>query len=247
MPPQLVAVIPVYNHASRVATVARGLAARGLPVLVVDDGSSDDPAAALAGVAGVTLVRHAENRGKGAALLTGLALARRAGAAWALTLDADGQHDPADAARFLARLAAEPRAILLGVRQGMDPGQAPWSSRWGRRFSNFWVWAAGGGWQADSQSGFRAYPLPETLGLAARARRFQFEVEILVLAAWAGLPVREAPVTVVYQPGAQRVSHFRPWRDFWRNSRVFTRLVLWRIFLPARLRARLALRTEARS
>lgn len=117
----------------------------------------------------------------------------------------------------------------------MERSRVPWTSRWGRRFSNFWVWAACGRWFSDSQSGFRVYPLPETLDLGAKASRFQFEVEILVLAAWRGIPVIEVPVPALYEPG-ERVSHFKPWLDFWRNTRTFARLVATRFFIPLRLR-----------
>jgi len=101
----------------------------------------------------------------------------------------------------------------------------------GRGFSGFWVWAAGGPRLADSQSGFRVYPSAETLALPTRARRFEFEVEVLVWARRAGIPIREVPVSVVYDPPGGRVSHFRPWRDFGRNSATFTRLIASR-FLP---------------
>ena len=106
------------------------------------------------------------------------------------------------------------RVIVVGNRQGMAGENVPWTSRFGRGFSNFWVWAAGGPWIADSQSGFRLYPLPEALQLGVRARRYQFEVEILVRARRSGIATVEVPVSVVYQPKGVRVSHFRPWRDF---------------------------------
>ena len=77
--------------------------------------------------------------------------------------------------------------------------------------------------------GMRVYPLPETLALGVRARRFQFEVEILVRARWEGIPVLEAPVWVSYAPGSKRISHFRPFVDFCRNSETFTRLIFLRI------------------
>jgi hypothetical protein len=80
------------------------------------------------------------------------------------------------------------------------------------------------------------YPLPETMRLGARSRRFQFEVEILVRAAWSGIPILEIPVQAVYGPAEERISHFRPWLDFWRNTKTFTRLVASRILIPRTLR-----------
>jgi hypothetical protein len=114
----------------------------------------------------------------------------------------------------------------------------PWTSRFGRGFSNFWVRAAGGGRLTDSQSGLRVYPLPETLQLGVRARRFQFEVEVLAKAGWRGLPVKEVPVSVDYHPGGQRISHFRPFVDFCRNTGTFTRLIFQRVVLPRAVRRR---------
>jgi hypothetical protein len=106
---------------------------------------------------------------------------------------------------------------------------APWTSRFGRGFSNFWIRRAGGPRVTDSQSGFRIYPLPEVLTLGVRAQRYQFEIEVLVKAAWADLPVIEAPVNVRYF-GAERVSHFRPFVDFCRNTGTFARLITRRVF-----------------
>ena len=120
--------------------------------------------------------------------------------------------------------------MVVGCREGMDDPSIPWTSRFGRKFSNFWVWAAGGPPLSDTQSGYRVYPVPETLRLRARARRFAFEVEVLVLARRKKIPVLQAPVSVDYKPGGKRVSHFRPFADFWRNSYAFTRLLTTRAF-----------------
>lgn len=221
--------IPVYNHAAGVAGVIERARPLGLPIWVVDDGSTDGTAARLAGMAGITVIRHGENRGKGAALLTGFgALAGRAD--WAVTLDADGQHDPADVPAMVAAIPPGRRPIVIGRREGMVGADVPWTSRFGRGFSNFWVRCAGGPRLTDTQSGMRIYPLPEAAGLGVLARRFQFEVEVLVRARWAGIPVVEAPVAVSYTPGMKRISHFRPWVDFCRNSATFSRLILLRIW-----------------
>ncbi len=221
-------VIPVYNHEERVAGVITRARALKVPVFVVDDGSTDRTGAIIDNIDEITVLRHETNQGKGAALLTGFAAAAEK-AKWAVTIDADGQHDPTEAVNFFRAVAAGPRAIVVGDRQGMEGDHVPWTSRFGRGFSNFWVWVAGGPRVRDSQSGFRLYPLPEALKLGVRARRFQFEVEILVRAKEQGLAVLERPVRVVYQPGAERVSHFRPFVDFCRNSATFSRLIFLRI------------------
>ncbi len=222
-------VIPVYNHGTRIGDVMRQVSSLGFPVFVVDDGSTDETAAILSSVEGVTVLRHSQNMGKGAALLTGFQEAEK-NFEWALTLDADGQHKPEDAENLLQAVAEGQRPIVVGNRQGMDGEHVPWTSRFGRTFSNFWVWVSGGPPINDSQSGFRLYPLPESLALDVRARRFQFEVEILVKANQQGIPVVEAPVQVVYQKGTERISHFHPWKDFFRNSATFSRLIFQRIF-----------------
>jgi glycosyltransferase involved in cell wall biosynthesis len=188
-------------------------------------------------LAGVEVLRHEANRGKGAALRTGFAAASRA-ADWAITVDADGQHEPRQAAELIAAIPAGERPIVVGFREGMDRPDIPWKSRFGRRFSNLWVRASGGPRVLDTRTGFRIYPLPEALQLGAHARRFQFEVEVLVLACWKGVPVVEVPVRVTYSPPGGRITHYRPFVDFWRNNAVFGRLITARLFLPRRVRAR---------
>ena len=232
----LAIVIPTYNHGTRVAAVIEGARHLGLPIIVVDDGSTDDTRERLAACSGITVLRHTRNRGKGAALVTGMRAAAAASAQWAITLDADGQHRAADAQNLLAAIPDGQRPIVLGRRRLMD--EAPWTSRAGREFSNFWVWVAGAPWLHDTQSGFRAYPLPETLDLEIRARRYQYEIEVLAKASWAGIPIVEAPIGVVYQPGAGRISHFQPGKDFLRNTATFYHLITRRVFAPRLWRRR---------
>ena len=228
-------VIPVFNHGKQVRNVVEKALCIGSPVIVVNDGSTDDTPKILAAIAGITVIHHQENRGKGASLLSGLTEATQV-ADWAITIDADGQHNPADIPSVVEAIPEGQRPLVIGKRSGMEQENVPWTSFWGRRFSNFWVWASCGRWLSDSQSGFRVYPLPETMQLRSLARRYQFEVEILVLATWKGLPIIEVPVTVLYGPDQERVSHFRPWLDFWRNTRTFSRLIATRILIPSRRR-----------
>ena len=222
-------VIPVYNHATTVAEVVRQAIELRYPVFVVDDGSTDDTSQRLKEITGINIVTHKENRGKGAAILSGFAAAAKV-ADMVITIDADGQHYPQDALALVAALPEGVRPIVVGKRMYAAGEHVPWTSRFGRKFSNFWVWVSGGPALSDSQSGMRIYPLPESINLEVKARRFQFEVEILVKAKTKGIPVIEVPVRVNYNPGGERISHFRPFVDFMRNSSTFSRLIFTRIF-----------------
>ncbi len=230
MNPRCAIVIPAYNHGRQLHDVLAKTLRFGFPVFVVDDGSTDSTPEMLALSPQVTVIRHEMNQGKGAALLDGFSLAAKV-ADYAITLDADGQHNPDDIPSLVGAVQRETRPLVIGKRSGMEHPNVPWTSRWGRRFSNFWVWASCGKWVSDSQSGFRLYPLPETLSLGARSRRFQFEVEVLVRAIWSGIPIREVPVSARYDSATERISHFRPFVDFVRNFFVFTKLILMRFFV----------------
>ena len=229
--------IPAYNHVDTVCSVAQKALQLGFPVYVVDDGSTDATAQQVGRLEGVRLIRHAANQGKGAALKTGMQAAMTA-ARWCIAMDADGQHDPLDASALIQAIPENKRPIVIGVRQAMATEGAHWTSRFGRKFSNFWVWTAGGHRSLDTQSGFRIYPLPETLQLGVVADRYQFEVEVIVKARWKSLPLVEAPVSVRY-PAGERVSHFRPFVDFMRNSATFARLIVQRLFVPHAIRRKM--------
>jgi len=227
--PRFAVIIPTYNHGRRVVAVVRQAMSLGLPIFVVDDGSTDDTATRLRSIIGIHRLVHPQNRGKGAALLTGMRAAAEV-ADYAVTIDADGQHDPVDALKLMAAIPAKRRAIVVGRRKMAD---APWTSRQGRRFSNFWVRVSGGPTLSDSQSGFRIYPLPETLELGVVARRYQCEVEVLARAAWQGIPVKEATISADYGSALPRISHFHPFIDFMRNFGAFSRLIIRRVFTPS--------------
>jgi glycosyltransferase involved in cell wall biosynthesis len=233
-----VLIIPVYNHEKKVADVVREALKLGRPIFVVDDGSTDASWEQVKSIAGIVVLRHPVNEGKGAAIMTGFAAAAPL-ADWAVTIDADGQHHPADVLNLVRAIPADERPIIVGRREGMLEPHIPWTSRFGRHFSNFWVRLSGGPAISDSQSGMRLYPLPEAMNLKVRARRFQFEVEILVRARWRGIPVLEAPVRVSYEPGGRRVSHFRPFVDFMRNTGAFSRLIVMRILIPSFIRKKM--------
>jgi glycosyltransferase involved in cell wall biosynthesis len=205
------ALIPALDCEATIGAVVRGTRVQLAHVLVIDDGSRDATAdAAKAAVAEV--LRQPKNRGKGAALRAGLAALHERGVTHALTLDGDGQHLPDDIPALLAASAAQPRALVLGARQH-EPGSLAPIRVFGNRFANRWVRIACGAAFEDTQSGFRVYPVAETLALGCRADRFAFETEVLIRAVRVGIPVRSVPVHVYNPPAGERVSHFRGFSD----------------------------------
>ena len=198
-------IIPVFNNVSTVGDVVQGTLQHCSTVLVCDDGSTDG-SGANAEAAGAVVLRHAHNEGKGVALRTLLAEAHRRGFRHAISMDADGQHLASDLPALATALIEEPGSLVLGARNLVAAG-APPSSEFGRRCSNWWIWFETGLRLPDTQSGFRGYPVPEVMELGAGHRRYEFETDVLLRAAWAGIPIRSRPITVIYS--ASRTTHFR--------------------------------------
>lgn len=221
-------VIPVFNNHATVRAVA--LAAREeLPqVVVVDDGSTDADISALFQGTDIVVLRHAVNQGKGRAILTGLHYVREQAGRFMITLDADGQHHPRDIPKFLPILETEPATIVIGARR-MSAPNVPASSRFGMRFSDFWLRLETGLPMRDTQSGFRAYPVELVSQLTCVSSHYDFEIEILARAAWAGLQVKSVDVGVVYAEPGRRISHFRPFLDNLRLTHRHVLLVLRRL------------------
>lgn len=184
-------------------------------VIVIDDGSTDGTAA-VARSRDCELVSHAKNRGKGAALMSGLRAARTRGHDVALSVDADGQH-PADAARRVLLAAGDPSALVLGIR-GLVTAGAPRKNQISNGISNFFISRFAGRPLQDTQCGLRRYPIETTLALAARGEGYDFEAEVLLRAIWAGVEVVEEPIRVLYPQ--DRVTHFHVVRDPWRIVRT---------------------------
>lgn len=203
--------IPALDCEATIAAVVEGARRHAGPVLVVSDGSTDRTEA-LAEEAGAEVVRQPVNRGKGAALRLGMRMLAERGATHALCVDGDGQHLPSEIPAMLAAARSEPGALVLGVRR-IEPGSVAPMRIFGNRFANRWVEIASGQRVEDSQSGFRVYPIRETLALGCRADRFAFETEVLIRAARAGMPIRAVPVAVFNPPVDERISHFRPFVD----------------------------------
>ena len=200
--------IPALDCANTIATVVGGARRFVDTVLVVSDGSTDATPQQAAG-AGAEVVCHSTTLGKGAALLTGMRHLVDRGFARVLTMDGDGQH-LSDEIPALLHASDQTRGdVVIGARQ-IDPAVVAPSKLFGNRFANRWVEIACGQSLPDTQSGFRVYPLRETLALGVRARHFAFETEVLIRAARAGMPLHSVPVQVFYAPPGERVSHYRP-------------------------------------
>jgi len=205
------AVIPALDAERTIEAVVTGALAQLATVIVVDDGSRDRTAAIALG-AGALVTSHPENRGKGAALKRGLALAQNLGHDVVVTLDADGQHPPQEIPKLLAA-TNDPSALVLGVRD-MVAANAPIANQRSNAFANRFLSFVTGVRLGDTQCGMRRYPIAATLGLAVRDDRFAFETEVLLRAIRAGIPLVQAPIEVRYPD--DRTTHFDARRDPWR-------------------------------
>jgi len=217
-------IIPTYNNHRTLADVISGVLKYTDAVIVVNDGSTDDTAEILAQFPSLTIITHPRNRGKGTALRNGFEKARQMGFEFVITIDSDGQHFPEDIPVFIERLNASDGNILLIGERNMAQEGIPRKSSFGNKFSNFWFWFETGVTLGDTQSGFRLYPLTR-MPKRYFTPKFEFEIESIVRAAWKGVKVENVPVKVYYEQ-QNRVSHFRPFRDFTRISILNTVLVL---------------------
>lgn len=217
--------IPTYNNAGSILRVIDDVRRYASDILVIDDGSTDRTAELLSRADGIRTIGYAKNRGKGYALRLALRTAAEEGYRYLLTLDADGQHFADDIPRFVERIEEAPDTLLVGARN-LSADNMPSKNSFANRFSNFWFRVETGIRMADTQSGFRLYPVTALSSIRPLTSRYEFEVEILVCAAWRGIPVENIPIRVYYPPAGERVSHFRPFRDFARISLLNTFLVI---------------------
>jgi glycosyltransferase involved in cell wall biosynthesis len=216
--------LPTYNNGGTIAGVIDGIRLLTNDLIVVNDGSTDDTSLILDHYPGIQLISYTKNKGKGNALLTGFRYAISKGYQYAITIDSDGQHNPADIPAFAEKLQETGQALIIGERN-MEQASVPGKSNFGRKFSNFWFKVETGIDHNDTQSGFRLYPLLAFENMKFYTPKFEFEIEILVRLAWKGIKVESVPVSVRYFPKEERVSHFRPFRDFTRISILNTALV----------------------
>ncbi len=243
------AVIPVFNHERAIGAVLEGVAGHGLHVFLVDDGCSEICARELERLSAfpqVTLLRHPANRGKGAAVMTGMRAAHQRGFTHALQIDADGQHTLADIGRFVDEARAHPDSVICG--QPLFDASIPKVRYYGRYLTHALVWLETLSFEIrDSMCGFRLYPLADVETLARRAHigsHMDFDTEIIVRLFWNDVPTRWIGTRVSYP--ADGVSHFRMFFDNVRMTGLHIRLVLGMLTrLPLWLWRRLGPKTSA--
>ncbi|MBK8601127.1 MAG: DUF2062 domain-containing protein [Flavobacterium sp.] len=215
-------VVPTYNNQNTLQRVLDSLLPFTSNIIIVNDGSTDATLEILKNYSQLTQIHHPINEGKGMALRNGFKKALELKYRYAITIDSDGQHFASDLPIFIEAIEDEPNTLFIGSRN-MKHDNVPQKSSFGNKFSNFWFWFETGIKLQDTQSGYRLYPI-QIIPKNFFTTKFEFEIEVIVRSAWKGIPVKNIPVQVLYDP-VERVSHFRPFKDFTRISILNTVLV----------------------
>ena len=216
-------IVPTYNNQKTLKKVLDSILDFTPNIIIVNDGSTDETSEILKQYSQFTQIHHPKNIGKGRALRNGFRKAIEMHFEYAITIDSDGQHFASDIPNFIAEIQKEPNSLLIGSRN-MTQENVPKKSSFGNKFSNFWFQFETGIKLEDTQSGFRLYPL-KLIPKQFYTNKFEFEIEVIVRSAWKGIVVKNIPIQILYDP-AERVSHFRPFKDFTRISILNTVLVL---------------------
>ncbi|MNK36739.1 Undecaprenyl-phosphate mannosyltransferase [compost metagenome] len=189
-------IVPTYNNQKTLKKVLDSILDFTTNIIIVNDGSTDSTSEILKSYSQLTQIRHPQNLGKGRALRNGFRKALELDFEYAITIDSDGQHFAADIPVFLEAIQDEPNALLIGSRN-MTQENVPKKSSFGNKFSNFWFKFETGIKLDDTQSGFRLYPL-RLLPKRFYTNKFEFEIEVIVRAAWKGIVVKNIPIQVLY-------------------------------------------------
>lgn len=220
-------IIPTYNNEKTLKRVLESVLKYTSNIIIVNDGSTDSTTFILKEYSQLVQILHNKNSGKGIALRNGFKKALELNFKYAITIDSDGQHFASDVPAFLDFILKEENVLLIGSRN-MTQDEIPKKSSFGNKFSNFWFWFETGIKLQDTQSGYRLYPL-QLIPKKYFTTKFEFEIEVIVRSAWKGIPVKNIPIQVLYDP-TERVSHFRPFKDFTRISILNTVLVFITLF-----------------
>lgn len=229
--------IPTYNNQKTLRRVIDGvLAYSSEDIIVINDGSTDDTALILESYRGnIHILTNEKNSGKGFSLRRGFKEATVLGYKNAISIDSDGQHLPSDIPLFIETALRNPGALLMGSRN-MDQEGVPGKSSFGNKFSNFWFKFETGLTLPDTQTGFRLYPLDAIREIRLFTSKFETEIEVIVKLAWRDVKIIPINIQVIYDSN-ERVTHFRPFRDFTRISILNTYFVILTLlfYLPRRL------------
>nr|WP_299205645.1 DUF2062 domain-containing protein [uncultured Brumimicrobium sp.] len=217
-------IIPTYNNENTLKRVIDGVLEYILPqeIIIVNDGSTDRTPEILKAYPEITQIHFPKNQGKGLGLRKGFKKALEMGFSHAISIDSDGQHFPDDIPLLMSASKEAPETLLIGSRNMQQEG-VPSKSSFGNKFSNFWFWFETGRKLDDTQSGFRLYPI-SIMPKKWLTKKFEFEIECIVRSAWKGISVVNIPIQIKYDE-SERVSHFRPFKDFTRISILNTVLV----------------------
>jgi glycosyltransferase involved in cell wall biosynthesis len=234
------AIIPTYNNAHAIKAVIDDVLQYVADVIVVNDGATDATSVIMASITSVTLIGYEPNRGKGYALKQGFKRAVSMGFRYAITIDSDGQHSGSDISQFLVKIQQYPDSLIVGSRL-LHQKNMPGGNTFANNFSNFWFRLQTGINLPDTQSGFRLYPLIKIAPIRYVTSRYEGELELLVRATWRGINVCDVAISVYYPPRGDRVSHFRPFWDFFRISvlNTFLTIIALVYVYPVRLVSRL--------
>lgn len=223
--------IPVYNNPMTIARVVKELQEYINDIVIVDDGSSDETALIVDQLnkenpERIHVKHHRVNRGKGAAMQTGLKLAQELGFDDALQVDADGQHTLADVPKFIALGQQNPGAMIMG--EPIFDDTIPAIRKYGRKLTALMIMLESGALNMpDGMCGFRLYPVRETNQLGTMNARMGYDPEVMIYAIWAGIPIKTVATKVRYLSSEEGgVSHFRMVGDNIQNVWVHTRLLL---------------------
>lgn len=223
-------IIPTYNNHSTLEQLINDVLEYTDHLVVVNDGSTDNTEEILRKFDQIDIITYPKNKGKGYALRKGLSFAWNKGYEYAITIDSDGQHFASDLPNFIKAIDENPNTIIIGNRN-MEQEGIPGKSSFGNRFSNFWFKFETGIKISDTQSGYRLYPLKPLSKMIFFTQKYEFEIEVIVRAAWKGIDVSNIPIQIYYAPKETRVSHFRPVRDFSRVSILNTVLVIYALLI----------------
>lgn len=237
MDKEIIVAVPSYNNVRELPGVLDRLRVQDYPILVINDGSTDGTGELLrTRYPDIDVVTHPVNMGKGAGIRSAFDRAYELGYRYVVTIDSDGQHYPEDLPLFVEKIGRYPDSLLVGARN-LKAENMPAKNTFANNLSNFFFRLISGQSLEDTQTGYRLYPIRKLRDLKLLSGKYEFEMEILVRAAWRHIPLRSVPIRVYYAPGEERISHFRPFQDFMRIVLLDFILLLIAIFwfYPSRL------------